>query len=173
MNAKADQTPGASRTFSVDTRFQKMARRAGGIPREKAIEQAEAGIEEVMPEFGNWLEMQIRQLDQIVQAAAAGREQPTWITLAEYYAGQLRDVGTTMGFQLVTVIADALAKILAGVQAGAELHMNLILCHVDALVVVRQEQFRGLGPADVPELVGGLRRAMARVYPNGLPEAEA
>lgn len=39
------------RMFPVETQFQKLARREGGVPRDKAIEQANANIEEIKPGF--------------------------------------------------------------------------------------------------------------------------
>jgi hypothetical protein len=46
MAAKSD-----ARVFPVVTRFQKMARREGGVSRDKAIEQAQIQIEEVKSNF--------------------------------------------------------------------------------------------------------------------------
>jgi hypothetical protein len=40
------KTEADARMFFVDTRFQRLARRSGGISREQAISQAQAGIEE-------------------------------------------------------------------------------------------------------------------------------
>jgi len=39
------ETTPEARLFFVDTRFQKMARRPGGVPRDRAIEQAQKYID--------------------------------------------------------------------------------------------------------------------------------
>ena len=40
-----------ARIFAVETRFQKLARRSGGIPRDQAIEQATLQIDAAKPTF--------------------------------------------------------------------------------------------------------------------------
>ena len=40
-----------AQTFFVETRFQRMARRPGGVRREQALENAQANLEESKPEF--------------------------------------------------------------------------------------------------------------------------
>jgi hypothetical protein len=51
----AESSSREGRTFPVETRFQKLARRPGGLPRAQAIEAAQAKIEESKPEFETWL----------------------------------------------------------------------------------------------------------------------
>jgi hypothetical protein len=62
MAAKSD-----ARVFSVDTRFQKMARREGGIPRDKAIAQAQTGIKEAKSHFDGWLEGELKEFVRLMK----------------------------------------------------------------------------------------------------------
>ena len=52
-----------ARIFAVDTRFQQMARRPGGLPREKAIEQAASKIDDAKPGYDVWLRTELQELE--------------------------------------------------------------------------------------------------------------
>lgn len=154
------------RIFPVETQFQKMARREGGIPREKAIEEASARVEEIRPGFEDWLVKELEILDGIVKAAKAakaGKAGPDWAEQANHHSRQLRDVGTTMGLVLLTFIAGLLCEILDEIAAGAECNMNSVTCHVDSLFLARQEPYRNMRPEQVPELTKGLRRIADKI----------
>lgn len=151
------------RIFPVETQFQKMARREGGIPREKAIEEANAEVEEIKPGFEDWLAKELEILDGIVRTAKAGGAGPDWAEQANHHSRQLRDVGTTMGFVLLTFIAGLLCEILDEITAGAECNMDSVTCHVDSLFLARQEPYRNMRPEQVPELTKGLRRIADKI----------
>ncbi len=148
-------------TFFVETNFQKMARRAGGIPREQALENARVALETIKLGFRDWLDAEISELAAQVRKGRSG--QPTgvaWAEAALIHCRQIRDVGATMGFQLVTFIAGNLCEMLDGVVAGATPRNEMIDCHIDALYLAKQEQYRHLSPEQLPELSGGLRRVL-------------
>ncbi len=65
-----------ARIFPVDTRFQQLARRRGGIPRERAIERAEAEIEEVKVGLDDWLDKELRELTDSIKKAEANEAKP-------------------------------------------------------------------------------------------------
>lgn len=146
------------RIFDVETRFQKMSCRVGGISREKAITNAQHHIDEVKPEFDEWFDKELRELANAIRLKKANVSGALWIEGALFHASQLRDVGTTMGFELLSFIANALCEILDAVNDGAKCNMELITCHVDALFLARQEQYRNLRPDQLPELSAGLRK---------------
>lgn len=150
------------RIFLVDTRFQKMARRAGGVPCEQALERAQAAIDKLKPEFDNWLDRELQDFESLIVSAYAGDAKPDWIDIANFHGRQLRDIGTTMRFELLSFIADSLCELLDSISAGGECNMDSIVCHVDALILCRQDRFRDLRPEQVPELTNGLRRVAKR-----------
>jgi len=158
-NDKNDQNV---RIFSVETRFQKLARRPGGVPRERAIEQAQLKIDEVKPGFDDWVDGELQKLADVVRdgQAPAGMD---WIEAANRHSRQLRDVGTTMDYELLTFVAGSLCEMLDAVIAGSECDMESIHCHIDALFLSRQPHFRGVKPDQVPELTSGLRRVSERI----------
>jgi len=158
-----DQDNGDVRIFNVETSFQKLARRPGGVPRDSAVEKARAKVDELKPGFDDWLGKQINALVGIIDKAKDGNPASDWIDIANQRSRQLRDVGTTMDFELLTFIADSLCDIFDAVEAGSELSMESIACHVDALVLIQQKPYRGLKPEQVPELTSGLRRVSEQV----------
>ena len=152
-----------SKVFPVETQFQKLARRSGGIPRDRAVKYALARIDEIKPEFEEWVNVELAALSEIVTKARSGEAPPDWIDVANRHGRHLRDVGTTMGAELLTYIAGSLCEILDEVMAGSECNIDSIVCHVDALFLARQRRYRDLKPDQVPELTSGLRRVVDHV----------
>jgi hypothetical protein len=159
----SDSDKPEARIFAVETRFQKLARRAGGIPRDQAIEQAWAQVEVAKPGFEDWVGKELDKLSDVIKTARPGMPASDWIELASTHSRQVRDVGTTMGFELLTYVADSLCEVLDAVAAGAELNMESITCHLDALYLARQRPYCNMKPDQVPELTSGLRRVVEHV----------
>jgi hypothetical protein len=159
----ADKSFPEARVFSPNTRFHTLARRAGGVSRTQAISSAQARIDEMQPEFGGWLNAEINALGEIVNRLKSGAGEPDWIDRALFHSNQLRDVGTTMGFELVSYVANTLSIILDRIKAGADCNLDSITCHMDALILVRQEAYRPLRPDQVPELLDGLHQVAESV----------
>lgn len=152
-----------ARIFPLETTFQKQARREGGIPRDRAIMYALARVEEVKPEFDEWFGKELEALTDVVRKAQTGEAPSDWIDVTNRHARHLRDVGTTMGSELLTFIAGSLCEILDEIDAGAQCNIDSITCHIDALYLARQRRYWGLKPEQVPELTRGLRRVVDRV----------
>ena len=151
-----------ARIFPVETRFQRLARRPGGIPREQAIEKAWTQVEEIKPGFDDWVNKELQSLSDVIKSAGSGNA-GEWAEMANVHCRRLRDVGTTMGFELLTFVADSLCDVLDAIAAGVECNMETITCHVDALFLARQRAYRGMKPEQVPELISGLRRIVDQV----------
>jgi hypothetical protein len=149
--------------FEVETRFQRLARREGGVPKDKAIEQAQNRIEKVKPSFDQWFEEELRQLTSLIADAQAAKAGPDWVEVANARSRQLCDSSGTLGFPMLAFIAKSLCDILDSIEAGAECNMESITCHVDALNLVTQKSYRRLEPEQMPELTDGLRRVVQRV----------
>jgi hypothetical protein len=148
--------------FSVETYFQKMARRPGGPPREKVIEVAQSGLNALAPEFNGWLDNKLVELNQIVEEMKAARTlEPAKTEEARARSRALRDVGSTMGFDLVSFIANSLCAILETEGLSADQRLDAIDCSVKALLLASREPYSKLSPSDVPELADGLRRIAA------------
>jgi hypothetical protein len=168
----ADKKHPEAHLFYVDTRFEKRARRPGGIPREKAIEMAQARIEEIRPGFDVWLDQKLQELSKIIRSAQENPAEPEWVDTAFFLAHQMRNVGTTMGYELLTYVADSLCEVFDEENFDSERNMNSVICHLDALLLSRQEQYRHLRPEQVPELSIGLRRVVERAASDGSPKQD-
>ncbi len=149
--------------FPVETTFQKQARRPGGVPRERALKYAAARVEEAKPEFDDWLGKELEALADVVRKMQSGKAPPDWVETANRHSRHLRDIGTTMGSELLTYIAGSLCEILDEIAGGAACNADSIACHVDALFLARQRPYWGLKPEQVPELTAGLRRVVDHV----------
>jgi len=166
----ADNNPDA-KVFPVDSRFQQLARRPGGIPRAQAIERAQAGIDDIKQTFGDWFD---KELDGIVVALPHDEKgyakTGVWLDVVLMHCRQLRDVGTTMGHELVTFIAGNFCEVLEAIKAGAEPNPELIQLHVEALRMSKQERYKSTTPADFPELSSGLHKLLSLAKAGSEPQ---
>jgi hypothetical protein len=155
----SDDSEQDARMFFVDSRFEQLARRPGGMPRDEALERAQATIDEIRPSFAEWLDQELKELSKVVeQNGPHGSNDPNWVNTAYTQCLRMRDVGTTMGFDLVTFVAGNLSEIFEAINSGTDYRADLIDCHIQALLLARQEQYRNLRPEQLPELSSGLRR---------------
>jgi chemotaxis protein histidine kinase CheA len=146
--------------FFVDTRFQKMARRPGGVARDQALADAQVQIEELKPDFSDWINQELQELNAALAEVEANSNNKSSLDRAFRNCSQLRDVGATMGFELVSFVANNLCEILDAIAAGAVYEKDMIDCHIDALLLARTDAYRHLSPEQVPEMVSGLRRVV-------------
>jgi chemotaxis protein histidine kinase CheA len=157
-----------ARTFYVDTRFEKLARRPGGVSRDQAIASAQAEVDDLKTEFIEWLDQELGNLGAAFARIESSQNDTSSIDGAHFSCAHLRDVGTTMGFELVTFIANNLCEILDAIKAGAAYDKDVIDCHLDAFRLARMDQYRHLRPDQVPEMTNGLRRVveLASIIPD-------
>ena len=148
--------------FLVDSRFQKMARRPGGVPRDRAIKRAEVALEELKPEFINWLAVRLQEAITAIRLVEAHSDSASCLDAAYQCCGELRDTAGTMGFELLRFVCNNLCEILDAIKAGATYHEETIECHIDALVLASKAPYSNSRPEQVPEMIDGLRRAIQR-----------
>jgi hypothetical protein len=157
----SDKTKSDTNTLIVDTYFQKMARRAGGVPRAQALESAQTAIDNIKLSFSDWLDRELAGLTAEIRKGKLEKSDDLgWAAAAGMHSRRMRDVGTTMGFALVTFIANNLSRIFEAIVAGEKPQHDVIDCHIDALQLAKQEQYRHLRPEQLPELSTGLQRVL-------------
>ena len=149
-----------ARTFFADTHFERMARRPGGTTREQAVARAQDQIDKIKSEFPEWLDLKLQELSTAIKQAEGSSFDSSWHERAYGSSCQLRDVGATMGYELVSYIAKNLCDILDVIKTGVAYDREMINCHVDALFLARTEQYRHLRHEQVPEMASGLRRVV-------------
>jgi hypothetical protein len=166
-----EKTPPNVRIFSIKTRFQELAQRPGGVPRDVAIQQAETQIDGFKTEFVDWVERELQDLAQALRRIRGGQAEMTQIEEIDRRCRQLRDTGTTMGLALVTFVSDNLCRVLDAVKNGAPYDAEVIECHLDALFLARQDAYRNIRPEQVPEMTSGLHRMLERANRSLPPKA--
>ena len=157
-----DKPPANVRIFSVKTRFQQLAQRPGGVPREVAIKQAETQMQGFKTEFVDWVDRELQELARAFRRIGSGHADSTQIDEIHRRCRDLRDTGTTMGLMLITFIADNLCKVLDTMKEGAPYDAEVIDCHIDALFLAKQDAYRNIKPDQVPEMTRGLHRMLDR-----------
>jgi chemotaxis protein histidine kinase CheA len=154
--------PEKVRVFAVNTRFQQMARRPGGVPRDIAIAQAQSQIEEYKADFVDWVERELQELSDAFYSAKGDNIEEARIDAMYRLCCQLRDTGTTMGLALLTFVSDNLCRVLEAIRSGAPYDPAMIECHLDALTLARKEPYRSMSPDHFPDMTSGLKRVLDR-----------
>lgn len=150
------------REFYVQTSFQKAAARPGGIPRATALRSASRNIELLEPTFASWLDNEIDGLARTASdAKSAAIDDLAWIDSVERHSERLVDVAETMGYSMVAFVASNLRVVCEAIRNGAGYRPDVITCHIDALMLCRQDTYRTMKPNDLPALAEGLRRIVA------------
>ncbi|MGE0284398.1 MAG: hypothetical protein AB7P20_27805, partial [Rhizobiaceae bacterium] len=146
--------------FFADTRFERLARRPGGISREEALERAQSAVEEMKTDFTGWIDQQYSELGASLADVARDPGDKEALERAHQKCAYLRDVGSTMGYTLVTFVATTLCDILEAYIAGAPFDKDVTDCHMDAFLLARTDEYRHRRPEEVPELANGLLRVV-------------
>jgi hypothetical protein len=128
--------------------------------RESAIENAQRQIDDMKPSFIDWLDRELKELSVATRLVTNNPGDTSALERAHEASCQLRDVGGTMGYELVTFVATNFCGILDAMRAGAPLDKDMIDCHMDALLLARTEPYRHLRPEQLPEMSKGLRRVV-------------
>ena len=145
-----------ARMFPVDTRFQQMARRPGGVPRTRALQNAQTEIAQDKSRLDTCLDEEIDAIAGLLQTARSGGAEADWPTSMRERSRRLHDVGTTMGYPLLTFVAANLCDLLERPPAGDPSQLESIACHVDTLFLARRREYRDIRPEQLPELSRGL-----------------
>ena len=157
--------------FYPDTRFERLARRPGGVDREQALQRAQVEVEGMKADFDVWIDGEFTNLNAALSQVAGNPADKAALERANVYCAHLRDVGSTMGYELVTFIARTLCEILDAYIAGAPYDQEVIDCHSNAFLLARMDEYRHLRPDQVPDLTNGLLRVVeiASIIPPDRP----
>jgi chemotaxis protein histidine kinase CheA len=98
-----------------------------------AIAKAEAALKSLASNFTQWLADEISKLDAARQQVRA--EGPTSETMENLYlrAHDLKGLGTTYGYQLITRIAGSLCRLIDDKEKRASTSLELVDAHIDAI----------------------------------------
>jgi chemotaxis protein histidine kinase CheA len=127
-----------------------------GVIDAAAIAKAEAALKSLSGNFGQWLQDEISKLEAArSQIKTAGM---TAETMENLYlrAHDLKGLGTTYGYQLITRIAGSLCRLIDEKDKRLEAPMSLVDAHIDAIKAAVREDMKAddhpLGLALITEL---------------------
>jgi hypothetical protein len=138
----------------------KVGGRLGGID-PAAIAKAEAALKSLSDQFGQWLQDELVKLD---AARAAVREQGYTTETAETLylrAHDLKGLGATYGFPIVTRIAGSLCKMTDDAAIRLQAPLALIDAHVEAIKAAVRDDVREADDPTAGALVSELERRVA------------
>jgi hypothetical protein len=160
------------RIFLANTRFEQMARRPGGVPRERAVAQAQAKINELKSDFSDWLEKELQELAEAISIFESDLSDESSLERAYRNTLQLEAVCAPMGYELVTFVAGNLCTIFAAFKNGSPYDKGIVDCHINAFLLAKADQYRNLAPEDVPEMTNGLRQVVELAGKNSAPNSD-
>jgi hypothetical protein len=124
----------------VQTRFHSQALRPGGVSREQAIGSAERVLDTMQPQFAEWLDRELRLLILAIPAEHGDiKSSDPWLESAYLHARAVRDVGATMGFELLTFAANNLCDIIEVARSGVDCPFDTVENQIQALLVAKRE----------------------------------
>jgi hypothetical protein len=166
METRSDSKPDED---SLEFGFSQSAMRPGGVPRNRAIEKAEAELKRIGPALNEFVERGCAELALALAAAeVADAEQAANIAKAHLGSEQIRDVAETANLPLVGHIAKSLCEIFEVYEERViDYPQAVVGCHFDALRLAQLRQYKQKTPAELPELTQGLRDAVDIVRRKG------
>jgi hypothetical protein len=154
------------RIFYPDNRFERMARRSGGVSRDAALKQAQEQIDAYKDNFALWLDQQLQDLELATAELASDPSSGRAHARVERICSEIRDLGTTMGYELLTFAARSFCLVLDAFRDGAEHDKEILDCHLRAVLLASAPRYRDLRPDQVPEMIDGLQRIAALTRKN-------
>ena len=133
--AKAQITPPANSLRS------KLGGRFGGIDAD-AIAKAEAALKSLSGQFAQWLDDEIKKLDAARAAVQANGYTPETSESLYLRAHDLKGLGSTYEFPLITRIAASLCRLTDSPERRAQASLFLIDSHIDAIKACVRDNIR-------------------------------
>jgi hypothetical protein len=138
------------------------ANRLGAIDA-AAIAKAEAALKSLSGNFSQWLQDEITKLDGARQQVKANGVTPEGMENLYLRAHDLKGLGTTYGYQLITRIAGSLCRLIDEKDKRMSTSMALVDGHIDAIKAAVRENMTAddhpIGAALVAELERRVKEA--------------
>ncbi len=152
------------------TRFHRLAKREGGITLDEAIRRADEFVSTVKPKYLDWVAEDVRSLATAL-AALSGHApaSPKDLDTAFHGARKIRDLGTTMGYPVITIVASSLCDLLERFKGGNVYSQPAIDTHMSSLLLVSSSAYDDLQQTVKDDLLPGLRRVVDRFPPTETP----
>ncbi len=138
-----------------------------------AVARAEAALAALSGSFQGWMEQEIARLDSAHEAAKAGGFAPEPLEALHRRAHEVKGLGGTYDYPLVTALSASLCRLLEApeARAGAGAFAGLIEAHIEAVKAVVRDRLRAAeDPTGVAMADALCARVDAAVGPE-LPES--
>ena len=122
----------------------KVGGRMGAIDKD-AIAKAEAALADLSSQFGDWLLEEIKKLEYVQALIKSEGLNPENSDQLFYRAHDLKGLGTTYGFPLISRIAGSLCKMLDEPEKRAQAPRMLVDAHLDAIRAIVRDQIKDEG----------------------------
>lgn len=149
-----------AKIFLANTRFEKLAKRPGGVARNDAIASASSNIDKIKPEVIFWIRKGSARLDRAIQETWISADDAARFDSAIELSASLRDIGTTVGFPLLSFICGNLCEILETQKSGVKFRKDIIDVHRMALTLSAQDDYRNSRPDDLPIFKSGFEKVL-------------
>ncbi len=123
------------------------------------LERAEKVIADMADSYLEWVQEDLKKLDECYQAMQAA--EPPRTEAAEglfQVAHDIKGQGGSFGYDLMTVIGNELCRLLERQESYDSAEMQAIKVHIDAMKLVIQNTMIGDGGANGKALVAGIRQ---------------
>ena len=158
----SQQNPSQVIPAPTNLRLKVGASRLGAIDA-AAIAKAEAALKSLSGNFSQWLQDEITKLDGARQQVRANGVSAETMENLYFRAHDLKGLGTTYGYQLITRIAASLCRLIDEKDKRASVSMALVDAHIDAIKAAVREGMKGddhpVGAALVAELERRVKEA--------------
>ncbi|MFZ5719592.1 MAG: Hpt domain-containing protein [Pseudomonadota bacterium] len=139
----------------------KLGGRLGAID-PSAIAKAEAALKSLSGNFAQWLNDEITKLEAARQVVRANGPTPENMETLYLRAHDLKGLGATYGFPLITRIAGLLCRLIDDKSKRLEAPLPLVDAHIDAIKAAARDDIKTeehpVGAALVQELEGRVRQ---------------
>jgi hypothetical protein len=158
----SQQNPSQVIPAPTNLRLKVGANRLGAIDA-AAIAKAEAALKSLSGNFSQWLQDEITKLDAARQQVKANGVTPEGMENLYLRAHDLKGLGTTYGYQLITRIAGSLCRLIDEKDKRMSTSMALVDGHIDAIKAAVRENMTAddhpIGAALVAELERRVKEA--------------
>ncbi len=152
------------RLLTIETRFETLARRPGGVPRNSAIATANSNIAATAPDFCRALTARIEKLEKSLNDDVPDSViSATGPFMSEI--NELRDIGAIVGFPSVTLIAGELCRLFDKADGGTR--NATVGCFVRSLSLCMRREYRHTDQSEVQRLVTNLKDLTAKELSRG------
>ncbi|MDO9460378.1 MAG: Hpt domain-containing protein [Alphaproteobacteria bacterium] len=142
-----------------------LQRRMGGPLKpldEKQIDNVAAALEDLASEMGDWIKTDLNRLTAARNAFLDNKQSLECIDNLHRAAHDLKGLGQTYGFPIVSAIADTLCKSIQQTLEKGSVPEDLVNAHVDALRAVVNLNLRDADSGPGVELLRGLGRLVEK-----------